>query len=62
MLMVLRMAATSVPIWQPLLGIALVLLLTVVALFAASRVFRIGMLAQGNAPKLSLLARWIVTG
>jgi len=62
MLMVLRMAATPVPVWQPLVGIVLVLLLTVAALFAASRVFRIGMLAQGNAPKLSQLVRWVVTG
>lgn len=62
MLMVLRMAATTVPVWQPLLGIVLVLLLTLVALFAASRVFRIGMLAQGNAPKFAQLVRWIVTG
>lgn len=62
MLMILRMAATTVPIWQPLLGIVLVLLLTLVALFAASRVFRIGMLAQGNAPKLTQLVGWIVSG
>lgn len=62
MLMVLRMAATTVPVWQPLVGVVLVLLLTMVAVFAASRVFRIGMLAQGNAPRFTQLVGWIVSG
>ncbi|MFN0052578.1 MAG: ABC transporter permease [Planctomycetales bacterium] len=62
MLMVLRMSAANIPLWQPILGIGLVLLLTLAALFAASRVFRIGMLTQGNAPKTRELLRWIVSG
>jgi ABC-2 type transport system permease protein len=62
MLMVLRMAAAPIPLWQPWLGIVFVLLLTMLALFVSSRVFRIGMLAQGKAPKLPELMRWIVAG
>jgi ABC-2 type transport system permease protein len=62
MLMVLRMAATTVPLWQLSLGMVLVLLFTLGAVFAASRVFRIGMLAQGNAPRLTQLVQWVVTG
>jgi ABC-2 type transport system permease protein len=62
MLMVLRMAAATIPVWQPALGIVLVLLLTLMALFVSSRVFRIGMLAQGKAPRFPELVRWIVAG
>jgi len=63
MLMMLRMAATPViPMWQPLLGMLLVLITTVACVFAAGRVFRIGLLIQGKAPKLSELIGWIVRG
>lgn len=63
MLMLLRMAATPmIPWWQPVLGIALVLVASLACVFAAGRVFRIGLLTQGKAPKLSELARWIAHG
>jgi ABC-2 type transport system permease protein len=63
MLMLLRMAASPmVPWWQPLLGMGLVLVATVFCVFAAGRVFRIGLLMQGKSPKLNELARWIVQG
>ncbi len=63
LLMVLRMAASSaVPIWQPLLGIVLLLGTTLLGVFAAGRVFRIGILTQGKTPKLSELLRWIAAG
>jgi ABC-2 type transport system permease protein len=63
MLMLLRMAASPmVPWWQPLLGMALVLATTVFCVFAAGRVFRIGLLMQGKAPKLTEMARWIIQG
>ncbi len=63
MLMCLRMSATSaIPVWQPILGLVLTLAATGLCVFAASRVFRIGMLTQGRAPKLSELLRWAISG
>ena len=53
MLMCLRMSATSaIPLWQPILGLVLMLVTTALCVFAASRVFRIGMLTQGRAPEV----------
>jgi ABC-2 type transport system permease protein len=63
MLMCLRMAATSaIPVWQPVLGLALMVVTTALCVFASSRVFRIGMLTQGRAPKLNELLRWAISG
>jgi len=63
MLMMLRLAASPmVPLWQPILGIVLTLLMTLAFVFAAGRVFRIGLLVQGKAPKLGELAGWILRG
>ncbi len=63
MLMCLRMSATSsIPVWQPILGLSLMIGTTGLCVFAASRVFRIGMLTPGRAPKLRELLRWALTG
>jgi ABC-2 type transport system permease protein len=63
MLMLLRMAASPmVPWWQPVLGIVLVLATVLAAVFAAGRVFRIGLLMQGKSPKMRELLSWIVRG
>jgi ABC-2 type transport system permease protein len=63
MLMLLRMAASPmVPWWQPVLGIVLVLATVFAAVFAAGRVFRIGLLMQGKSPKLRELVSWVIRG
>jgi ABC-2 type transport system permease protein len=63
MLMLLRMAASPmVPWWQPVLGIVLVLATVFAAVFAAGRVFRIGLLMQGKSPKMRELLSWVVRG
>jgi ABC-2 type transport system permease protein len=63
MLMVLRQAVPpGVPIWQPALGILLVLLTTLLCVFVAGRIFRVGILMQGKGAKFGEMLRWAVRG
>ncbi len=63
MLMLLRQAVPpGVPLWQPLLGIGLVLLTTVVCVFVAGRIFRVGILMQGKAANLAQMLQWVIRG
>jgi len=63
LLMVLRIGASgAVPIWQPLLGIVLMVAFTLLIVAAAARVFRIAILAQGKTPSLAELLRWAARG
>ena len=63
MVMMLRLAAPeSIPVWQPILGLLLVLLTTAFYVWAASRIFRVGLLAKGKAPKIGDLVRWVIKG
>jgi ABC-type Na+ efflux pump permease subunit len=59
-LMLCRVAAApNLPLWEPVLGAAIVLLTTVGAIWMAGRIFRIGYLSTGKAPTLVELTRWI---
>jgi ABC-2 type transport system permease protein len=63
MLMVLRQSTPEgVPAWQPVLGIGLVLAATAVCVFAAGRIFRVGILMQGKGARLGEMMRWAVRG
>jgi ABC-2 type transport system permease protein len=63
MLMVARVAVPpGVPWWQPTLGAALVLVTSLACVWAAGRIFRVGLLMQGKGVRLADLARWVVRG
>ena len=63
MLMLLRQAIPpGVPIWQPLLGVVLVTLNTLLFVFVAGRIFRVGMLMQGKGAKIGEMLRWALRG
>ncbi len=63
MLMIIRQTVPpGIPIWQPLLGVALVLLSSLVCVFAAGRIFRVGILMQGKGAKISEMFRWALRG
>jgi ABC-2 type transport system permease protein len=63
LLMVLRLGSSAaVPWWQPALGVLVMLAATWLCMFAAARVFRVGILTQGKTPKLLELLRWVAWG
>jgi ABC-2 type transport system permease protein len=63
MLMVGRLgAAPGMPLWQPVAGVAVVLATTLLCVWAAGRVFRVGLLMQGKGARLGDLARWVLRG
>lgn len=62
-LMLLRLSTPAgVPGWQPWVGLAGVILCGALGVWAGGRIFRIGILMQGKAPRLIDLARWAIRG
>jgi ABC-2 type transport system permease protein len=63
MLMILRIAVPpGIGWWQPVLGLVLMLITTVAFVYAAGRIFRVGILMQGKGTSVRELLRWIVQG
>ncbi|MFC2156993.1 ABC transporter permease [Acidobacteriota bacterium] len=63
MLMLLRKSAPEgIPAWQPWVGLVGVMLFTVFIVWVGGRIFRVGILMQGGAPKLSKMIRWAIRG
>ena len=52
----------GVPAWQMAAGGAIVLATTVLCVWAAGRIFRVGILMQGKGARLKDMARWVVKG
>ncbi len=57
-LMIVRVAVTSVPFWQVLLSFLLLCGTFVGAVWVSSRIYRIGILMYGKKPTFRELARW----
>lgn len=63
MLMMLRISTPmAIPAWQPWAGLVGVLAFTVLSVWAAGRIFRVGILMQGRPPRLGDLFRWAFRG
>jgi ABC-2 type transport system permease protein len=63
MLMILRQSVPpGVPSWQPFLGVALAVLTTLFCVWAAGRIFRVGLLMQGKGAKIGEMMRWVFHG
>jgi ABC-2 type transport system permease protein len=61
MLMTARLAIPpGVPWWQPVLGIGLMLATTVLLIYIAGRIFRVGFLMQGRGATVRELVQWVV--
>jgi ABC-2 type transport system permease protein len=59
-LMLVRLALTPAPpMWQVLLSLALTAATAALFVWAASKIFRVGLLMQGTPPNLPELLRWI---
>jgi ABC-2 type transport system permease protein len=50
------------PLWQQGTGIALTIAATVLFVWAAGRIFRVGLLAQGRSASLADMIRWVRIG
>ncbi len=62
-LMLLRMSTPAgVPTWQPWVGFIGLIAFTLFSVWAGGRIFRVGILMQGQAPKIGQLIRWVIRG
>ncbi len=63
MLMLLRLSTPGgIPAWQPWVGLVGVLLCTILAVWAGGRIFRVGILMQGQPPKIGRILHWAIKG
>jgi ABC-2 type transport system permease protein len=63
MLMIARQAVPpGISIWQPALGVLLVLVTTLLCVYAAGRIFRVGILMQGKGARIGEMLRWVIRG
>ncbi len=61
--MILRLATNqTIPVWELITALVLLLLSTAVIIVVAGRIFRVGILWQGKMPKLGELVRWALMG
>ena len=62
-LMIARLASPpGIPWWEPALGVVVVLAATLACVWAAGRIFRIGILMQGKGAKFGEMVQWVFRG
>lgn len=62
MIMMLRMAVPpGLPMWEILLGIVISILSTILIVMAAGKIFRIGILAQGQNASIARMIKWLLS-
>ena len=62
-MMMLRMSTSAtIPIWQPLAGLVLLVVATMIGVYIAARIFRVGLLWQGKTPKFGDMVKWAIRG
>jgi hypothetical protein len=63
MIMLLRQSTSvTIPVWQPIAGLAGVILFTAFSVWAGARIFRSAIIIQGTKPRLGTLVKYILRG
>lgn len=63
MLMLVRQATqVTIPFWQPIVGLAGVLIFTLISVWAGGRIFRSSIIMHGKRPRFSVLLKQILKG
>ncbi len=63
MLMLVRQATqVTIPLWQPIAGLAGVLVFTLISVWAGGRIFRSAIIMHGKRPKFGVLVRQMLKG
>jgi ABC-2 type transport system permease protein len=57
--MISRIASTSVPIWQIILSILLMIVTFLGTMWLAAKIYRVGILMYGKKPTFKELAKWV---
>ena len=62
LLMFLRIAVLTPPMWQIVLSIALLVLGIIGVVWVAARIYRVGILMYGKRPTFPEIVRWVRHG
>ncbi|MDA3844806.1 MAG: ABC transporter permease [Candidatus Kapabacteria bacterium] len=62
MLMIVRIAATEVPVWQIALSVVLMISTFIACVKIAAKIYRVGILMYGKKPSLKEIFKWIKNG
>lgn len=61
-IMIIRVMATQVPVWQIVVSSVMLVLTFVGAVWAGGRIYRVGILSYGKKPSYRDMLRWLING